>query len=61
MASFSRSVSVTVLALFALATSPHVQAQNHFGPGGDGRHGGDTTPTNSSGGAQAQSARDRLY
>jgi CxxC motif-containing protein (DUF1111 family) len=52
MASFSRSVSISVLALVTLATSPHVRAQNHFGPGGDGRHGGDSTPNNSSGGAQ---------
>jgi CxxC motif-containing protein (DUF1111 family) len=50
--SVSRSVSISVLALLTLATSPRVQAQNHNGPGGDGQRGGDSTPSNSSGGAQ---------
>ncbi len=52
MTSFSRSLSTSVLALFTLAATPRVQAQNHNGPSGDGRHGGDSTPTNSSGDAQ---------
>jgi len=52
MTSVSRSVSISVLALFVLATALRVQAQNHNGPSGDGPRGGDSTPTNSSGSAQ---------
>src|ERR1700691_1002309 len=51
MTSFTRSLSISVLALFALATTLRVQAQNHDGSRGDGR-GGVSTPTNSPAGAQ---------
>jgi CxxC motif-containing protein (DUF1111 family) len=51
MTSFSRSLSISVLALLTLAATPHLQAQNHNGPG-DGARGGDSGPTNSFGGAQ---------
>jgi CxxC motif-containing protein (DUF1111 family) len=50
--SVTRSLSISLLALFMLATTPRVQAQNHNGPGGGGPRGGDSAPTNSSGGAQ---------
>jgi CxxC motif-containing protein (DUF1111 family) len=52
MTSVGRSVSIFVLALFVLATALRVQAQNHIDPGGDGPRGGNSSPTNSSGGAQ---------
>jgi CxxC motif-containing protein (DUF1111 family) len=52
MTSVGRSVSIFVLALFVLATALRVQAQNHNDPGGDGPRGGNSSPTNSSGGAQ---------
>src|SRR3984885_8064096 len=51
MTSFTRSLSISALALFALAATLRVQAQNHEGSRGDGR-GGDTTPGNSPAGAQ---------
>ena len=52
MTSFSRSLFISVLALFMLATTLRVQAQNHFGPGGNGPRGGDSSSTGSSNGAQ---------
>ena len=51
MTSFTRSLSISVFALFALATTLRVQAQNNGGSRGDGR-GGDSAPTNTFGGAQ---------
>jgi CxxC motif-containing protein (DUF1111 family) len=51
MTSFTRSLSISALALFALVATLRVQAQNHDGSRGDGR-GGDTTPGNSPAGAQ---------
>jgi CxxC motif-containing protein (DUF1111 family) len=51
MTSFTRSLSIFVLAMFALAGNLRIQAQNHDGSRGDGR-GGDSSPTNSSAGAQ---------
>src|ERR1700683_5580 len=51
MTSFTRSLSISLLALLALATTLRVQAQNRDGSRGDGR-GGDTTPPNSPTGAQ---------
>src|SRR6202451_3930026 len=51
MTSFTRSLSISLLALLALATTLRVQAQNRDGSRGDGR-GGDTTPPNSPAAAQ---------
>jgi len=47
MTSFTRSLSISVLALFMLATTVSVQAQNH-----DGSRGDSSAPASSSGGAQ---------
>src|SRR5271156_2328781 len=52
MTSFTRSLFISVLALLLLATTLRVQAQNHFGPGGNGPRGGDSSSTGSSNGAQ---------
>src|SRR5277367_4953907 len=52
MTSFTRSLFISVLALLLLATTLRVQAQNHFGPGGNGPRGGVTSSTGSSNGAQ---------
>src|SRR5580704_6886459 len=47
-----RTLFVSVLALFILATTLRVQAQNNFGSRGDGSRGGSTGSTSSSNGAQ---------
>jgi CxxC motif-containing protein (DUF1111 family) len=52
MTSFTRSLFISVLALFMLATTLRVQAQNHFEHGGNGPRGGDSSSTGSSNGAQ---------
>src|SRR5271155_363056 len=52
MTSFTRSLFISVLALLMLASTLRVQAQNHFGPGGNGSRGGDSAPTSSSNSAQ---------
>src|SRR5271156_6679799 len=52
MTSFTRSLFISVLALLLLATTLRVQAQNHFGPGGNGPRGGDSSSAGSSNGAQ---------
>ena len=52
MKAYTRSLSIPVLALLMLLTTPRVDAQNNFGPRGDGRQEVSSATTSSSGGAQ---------